>query len=198
MAVVGIDGELDVAAAGFDADLADDGDGGVAHALIFLIGQRLGRCHRDRVAGMDAHRVEVLDGADDDDVVRPVAHHLQLKFLPADDRFLDQDFVGRAEVETMGNQFVELLAVVGDAAARAAEREAGAEHARQADALANVLGFGERAGDAARGYVDADLEHGGLELLPILRLVDHLRAGADHLDLVLLENAVMVEVHGGV
>ena len=88
--LAGIDGELDVAAAGLDADLADDGDGGVAHPLVFLVGQRLGRGHGDRVAGVDAHRIEVLDGADDDDVVGLVAHHLQLEFLPADDRFLDR------------------------------------------------------------------------------------------------------------
>jgi hypothetical protein len=44
-------------------------DRGVAHALIFLVGQRLRRRHGDRIAGVDAHRVEVLDRADDDAVV---------------------------------------------------------------------------------------------------------------------------------
>ena len=33
--------------------------------------------------------------ADDDDVVGLVAHHLQLEFLPADDRFLDQHLADR-------------------------------------------------------------------------------------------------------
>src|SRR5205807_4605085 len=42
VAVVGVDGELDVGAAGGDADLADDGDGRVAHPLVLLVGQRLG------------------------------------------------------------------------------------------------------------------------------------------------------------
>ena len=55
-AVVGIDGELDVRAARLHADLADDGDGGVAHQLVFLVGQRLGGGDGDRVAGVHAHR----------------------------------------------------------------------------------------------------------------------------------------------
>ena len=131
--VVRVDGELDVRAAGLDADLADDRHGGVAHPLVFLVGQRLGRGDGDRVAGVDAHRVEVLDRADDDDVVGPVAHHLQLELLPADDRFLDEHLVDGAEVEPAGDELDELLAVVGDAAAGAAQGEARPQDARQAD-----------------------------------------------------------------
>ena len=155
-AVVGVDGELNVAAAGLDADLADDAQGRVAHPLIFLVGQRLGRGHGDAVAGVNAHRIEVLDGANDDDVVGVVAHHLQLVFLPADDRFFDQHFADGTEIETAGDQFVELLAVVGDAAAAAAHGEAGPQHARQADALADILGLRQRPGDAAHRHCDAD------------------------------------------
>ncbi len=81
--VLGIDGELDVRSPALDADLAQHGDRGVAHALVFLVGERLGRSHRDRVAGVNAHRIEVLDRADDDAVVLAVPHHLHLVFLPA-------------------------------------------------------------------------------------------------------------------
>ena len=68
-AVVRIDGELHVGTAGIDADLAQHRDAGVAHDLVFLVGQRLRRRDGDRVAGMHAHRIEVLDRADDDAVV---------------------------------------------------------------------------------------------------------------------------------
>jgi hypothetical protein len=37
-----------------------------------------------------AHGIEVLDGADDDDVVVHVAHHLQLELLPPQHRLLDE------------------------------------------------------------------------------------------------------------
>ena len=79
--------------------------------------------HRDRVAGVHAHRVEVLDRADDDAVVAAVAHHLHLVFFPADHRFLDQQLVGRRGVQAALADRLEFLAVVGDAAAGAAQRE---------------------------------------------------------------------------
>ena len=58
--------------------------------------KRLRRRNGDRVAGVHAHRVEVFDGADDDDVVVQVAHHLHLVFFPAQDRFFDQHLGDRA------------------------------------------------------------------------------------------------------
>ena len=121
--VVRIDGELNVRSAGLDADLANDGDGGVAHGLVFAIGERLRRSDGDGVAGVRAHGIEVLDGADDDDVVGQVAHQLQLVFLPAEHGFFEQDFVYGREIEAARQQFQQLFAVVGDAAAGAAERE---------------------------------------------------------------------------
>ena len=68
-AVGRIDGELHVGAAGLDADLAQHRDRGVAHDLVFLVGERQRRRHRDRIAGVHAHRIEVLDRADDDAIV---------------------------------------------------------------------------------------------------------------------------------
>ncbi len=60
--------------------------GRIAHRLVFAIGQRHRRRHGDRVAGVHAHRIEVLDRADDHDVVRVIAHHLELELLPAEQR----------------------------------------------------------------------------------------------------------------
>ena len=70
LAVRRIDGELHVRAARIDADLAQHRDRGVAHHLIFFVGQRQRRRDGDGVARMHAHRVDILDGADDDAVVR--------------------------------------------------------------------------------------------------------------------------------
>ena len=95
-AVFRVHRELDVRAAGLDADPADDPPRRIAHPLVFLVRQRQRRRDGDAVAGVDAHRVDILDRADDDEVVGDVAHHLELVFLPADDRFLDQDLVDGA------------------------------------------------------------------------------------------------------
>ena len=86
-----------------------------------------------RVAGVHAHRVDVFDRADDDDVVVLVAHHLQLEFLPADDRLLDQHFVHRRGIEPALNDRLEFFDVVGDAAAGPAEGERRTDDQGQAD-----------------------------------------------------------------
>ena len=65
-------------------------------------------------------RSEVLDGADNDDVVLEVAHDLELVFLPADDGFLDEDFPHRAHGEAPVHMALEFLAIVGDVSAGAA------------------------------------------------------------------------------
>jgi hypothetical protein len=76
-----VDSELHVAAAGVDADLADDRLGGVAQLLILGVREREGRRDGDAVAGVHPHRVDVLDGADDHDVVGVVAHDLELELM---------------------------------------------------------------------------------------------------------------------
>jgi hypothetical protein len=80
----GIGGELDVGASGFDADFADDCEGGVAHDLVFAVGECLYGCDGDGISGVDAHGIEVFDGADDDAVVGAVTHDFHFEFFPAE------------------------------------------------------------------------------------------------------------------
>ena len=186
----GIDGELDVRSAGIDADLAQHRDGGVAHDLVLLVGQGQRRRHGDRIAGVDAHRVDVLDRADDDAVVPLVADHLHLEFLPAEHRFLDQDLMGRRGIEAAGDDGVELVAVIGDAGAGAAKGIARADDGRQAGVLERPPRLIHIVGDPALGTFEADAGHGLAEQLPVLRLVDRFLGRADHLDAVFPEGAV--------
>jgi hypothetical protein len=69
---------------------------------------------------VDAHGVEVLDGADDDDVVVEVAHDLELELLPAGDALLDEDGAHGARVEAVRDGAAELGVVVCGGAALAA------------------------------------------------------------------------------
>ena len=194
----GIDRELDVRAAGLDADAADDAPRHVAHPLVFLVGERQRRRDGDRVAGVDAHRIDVLDRADDDEVVGDVAHHLELEFLPADDRLLDEDLVHRAEVEAAAGQLAELFDVVGDAAADAAHRERRPDDRREAGVLDERQRFLERLGDAAARHLDADLLHRVAEQEAIFGHLDRLDRRANQLDVVLLEDAALVQRDGQV
>ena len=83
--------KLDIRTPCLDSDFANNRQACVSHALVFFVGQGLGRGHGDRIASVDPHGIEVFDRTDDHDVVLHVAHHLHLVLLPTDDRFLDQD-----------------------------------------------------------------------------------------------------------
>jgi hypothetical protein len=133
--VGGIDRELHVRTAGLDADLAQHRQRGVAHDLVFLVGQRQRRRDGDRIAGVDAHRVEILDRADDDAVVRLVANDLHLVLLPAEHALLDEHLAGGGGVEPRSHDLDELALVVGDAAAGAAHGEGRADDGGQADVV---------------------------------------------------------------
>ena len=112
---VGVNGELDVAAAGVDTHTANDCDANVTQLLILAVGQREDRGDGDRVAGVHADRVDVLDRADDHDVVVAVAHELELVFLPALNALFDEHLVGRRIVNASTGDAVQLLGVMRDA-----------------------------------------------------------------------------------
>ena len=155
-AVLRVDRELDVRSAGLDADAPDDPSREVAHALILAIGQRERGGDRDAVAGMHAHRIDVLDRADDDEVVGPVAHDLELELLPANHRLLEQHLVNRAHVDAAPGNLPELLDVVRDAAADPAQREGRPDDARKAENLDGRNGLLDRPHVAALRNVRAD------------------------------------------
>ena len=147
---------------------------------------------------MHAHRVDVLDRADDDEVVGDVAHHLELELLPADDRFLDEDLVHRAEVEPAAGELAELLDVVGDAAADAAHRERRPDDRREADLVDQRDRFVERLRDTTLRRREADLFHRVLEEQAVFGHLDRIDLRANQLDVVFLEDAALGERDGEV
>jgi len=145
-----------------------------------------------------AHRIEVLDGADDDNVVLQVAHHLELEFLPANDGLFDQNRMHRTQIETTRHDRFEFFTVERDTAAGAAERERRTDDDREPEALDAALRLADVADDfASRGF-QTDLGHGLLEQEPIFGHFHGLRLGADHLDFVLVENPAVSQVNSNV
>ena len=193
-----IDGELHVRAAGIDPDLAQARDRGVAHDLVFLVGERQRRRDRHGVAGVDAHRIDVLDRADDDAVVLAVAHDLHLVLFPAEHGLLDQHFGRRRGFEAALHDVEELVAIVGDAAAGAAQGEGRADDRRQADLVERLRRLLAIVHDLALGRFEPDLGHGVAEQQAVLGLVDRLGIGADQLDAELGQPSVAMQRHRGV
>ncbi len=196
IAVHGIDGELDVAAAGGDPDLADDRDRLVAQSLVFPIRQGLGRGHRDRVSGVNPHRVEVFDAADDHDVVGQIAHHLQFEFLPAQQGLLDQDLRNRACLQSALADRRIFLRVVSDPTAAAPQGEGGTDDAgKTADGGTHGLSLLQGRGDPGGTDPDADPFHRLLEQQAVFGFLNRLQIGTDQLDTETLQCSVLGQGH---
>ena len=146
-----VDRELHVAAAGLDSDPPDAREGRVAHLLVLDVAERLRRRNRDGVTGVHTHSVDVLDRADDDAVVGPIAHHLELVFLPPGNALLDQDLADRAGRQTLGCARFELRSRRGDPGAAPTEDVRRSDDDRQADPFDDRYRLFERVGDAADG-----------------------------------------------
>ena len=191
-----VDRELDVAAAGVDADRAQHGDADVAHLLVLAVGERHRRGDGDRVAGVHAHRVDVLDRADDDHVVAAVAHQLELVLLPAEHRLLDQHLV------RWGWRRSPWPAIRRSSASSGAMPEpappmvkTGPDDDRVADLARRWRGLLDACRRPRARRLGADRADDVLEQLPVLAAVDRVDVGADQLDAVLLEHAVLVQRH---
>ena len=154
--VVRVHGELDVAAAGVDADRAQHRDADVAHVLVLAVGEGHGGRDGDRVAGVHAHRVEVLDGADDDHVVVAVAHQLQLELLPPEHRLLDEHLGDRRRGEPGAREPVEVGVGVRHAGAEPAHRERRPDHHREAEVGRGGAHLVHGVADGAARHVAAD------------------------------------------
>ena len=172
LAVFRINGELHIGAAGVHADLAQDRDRGVAHLLIFAVGEGLRGRDRDRVAGVHAHGVEVFDGTDDDAVVLVIAHHFHLVFLPAQHRSFDQHLGGGRGLQPAFADRQIFIAVIGNAAARAAQGERGPDNRGKTDALDASFGLFQVMREHGFRHLQADPAHRLAELFAILGLVD--------------------------
>ena len=145
---------------------------------------------------MDAHRIHVLDGADNDGVPRLVAHYLHLVFLPADQRLLYENLVVERRLEAARDNPRKLLRVVRDAAAGAAEREARAHDKRpRADGACNRFRLGKRVGAAGTREIETDIAHRLLEKIAVFCAFDRLGLRADELNAVALQDTSLVELH---
>ena len=191
-----MDRELNVRAAGLDADLANDRERRVAHHLIFLVGQRLHRRDSDRIACVHAHRIEIFDRTNDNAVIHSVAHHFHLEFFPADERLFDQHFANRRHGKTAAGDFVQIVRIIGDAAAAPAECERRPNDERKSsDFFCDAARVGKRTRNARAGNVQTDPQHRFLEQLSIFAFRNRFRIRADQFHFVPRERAVAIQFH---
>ena len=190
---------MDVRAAGFDADCPNDRERSVAHNLEFLVCERLNRRNRDRIACMNTHGIEVFDGANDHAVVFAITHDFHLVFLPTEQGFFNENFRHRREFQASFGNFVELFAIIRDAASSAAQRESRPDNERiPSDSLCRRPRLVQRVGCAANWNVQPDGNHQVFENLPVFAAFNRFGIGADHFEAEFFQSAAPKQRHGGV
>ena len=144
---------------------------------------------------MHADRIQILHVADRNHIARAVAHDLVLNLLPARNAALHKHLSHAGEAETVLQYFNEGTAVFRNAAAAAAERVCRAQHDRIADFLRKRDAVLDIFDDLRRCDRLADLFHGLLKELSVLRLLDGQRRGADQSDIVRRKEASLLKLH---
>ena len=184
---------MHVAAAGLHANCAHDGERGIAHSLIFLVGKRHDWRNGDAVAGVHAHWVDVLNAAHNDAVVFAVAHYFEFVFLPAEHALVDEHLADHAGGQTAPHGLFKLFKVVGDAATGAAERECWTQDGWQATFLEEFACL-VHVGDGARKWLaEAEFLNDLPECFAIFGAMNDFAVGADHLHAVTLQDTVVPE-----
>jgi hypothetical protein len=135
-----------------------------------------------------AHRIEVLDRADDHDVVIAIPHHFELVLFPSLDRFLDEDLSDGRETDALTGDLPQLVLVVDDARATAPEHIRGPDHDGVADLGGSFRRLVHRVSEPRPRQVEARCRHRLLEHLAVLGAPYGLGGGADQLDPVSVEN----------
>src|SRR5215472_18860447 len=117
---------------------------------------------------MHAHRVDVLDRADDHHVVALVAHQLQLELFPAEYRLLEQNLAHWARVKARAGDAIQIGRRPRDARPSAAERKRWPDHDWIAQVSRSSPALRQRVGDPAGRDLGADTYDDVLELISIL------------------------------
>ena len=142
---------------------------------------------------MDAHWIEVLDGADNNTVTCGIAHDLHLNLFPALDGLLYQYLVFWGKQEALLHNFYELFWGVSNATTRATKGEAWANDHRISQVSNNALGVFHGVSDVCASNLQANVLDCLTEELSVLTGADGLQVAADNLDVVLVKNASLAK-----
>ena len=180
--------KLTVAAADY-FDCLYDLVGILLELLLYVLtdGEHGGRA--ERIAGVNADGVDVLDEAYGDNVVVSVAYYLKLKLFPAADTLLDQHLTYQGRLESAGADDLQLVNIVYHSAAGTAHRVGRAQYNRILQLFSDLHSLFNGVSYLASGHFDTQLLHGVLELNTVLAALDSVYLHADNLYVVLFKHA---------
>ena len=140
---------------------------------------------------MNAHRVKVLNRADDDDVVAQVAHDFEFIFFPAEYRLFDQRFMDGRKIEATRENIEQFFAIIGNAAARAAQGETWPDDDGEANFAGKLQTIFEIVHQGRFGNIQADALHRIFEVETVFGFLDRGYVGPDELHVIFVEHAAI-------
>ncbi len=162
--------------------------------LLYLRGDRQHRSRAERVTGVYAHRVDVLDEAHGDHIALAVADNLELQLLPTENGLLDENLAYETCLKASRADRAELFLVIYQAAAGAAHRVRGAKHHGVSELVGDRKRLVHTVGDLASCHLDAELVHCILKFDTVLTALDRVDLHADNLHAVLIQHTRLVEL----
>ncbi len=136
---MGVNGKLNIGAAGVHTNLLHDGNGCIPKLLVLLVRQGLCRCNSDAVAGVNPHGINVFNGAYNHYIAGVVPHHLKLILFPAQHGLLQHNLGDEAGIQSFFCQNCKFFRIVGHTAAGTAKGEAGPYNNGKPDLLGYLL-----------------------------------------------------------
>ena len=184
---------MNVAPASVHTNPPDDVDTDIAKTLVFPVGQCESRRHGDRIAGVNADRVDVFDRAHHHHVVGVVTHELEFVLFPAQDGLFQQHFMGWRLVKTITHHSNEVVFGVGKTGTEPTHGEGGADNQRITQFFRIFHSLIDACRDEARRNICSRGNHQVFELLTIFPALNRLKRGSNEFDPVLVKNPLFVQ-----
>src|SRR6266436_3075070 len=137
---------------------------------------------------MDTHRIEILNRADNHNVVRQIPHYLKLKLFPAEDRLFDQHLLNGRSCQATTHDLFELFRVVSNATAGASEGERRSNDGRVSRLFNQRLSIVPAVDKTAAWHQQSSFVHGLLKQTTILGDPDRFSPGANEFHVALRQH----------
>ena len=151
------------------------------------------RCCTERVTGMNAHRINILDEAYGDHIIIFVAHDFKFKLFPSENGFLDEHLMYQGSLKTAGHNDLEFFFIINETAAGTAHCVGRTKNDRVTEFIGDFKTFFHGVRDLASCHFDSEHVHGLLEFDAVFATLDRVDLDTDDFNVVFVQNTFLVK-----
>ena len=176
-----------------DANVADNPVSLFLHPILQIPGNCQHRSRTETVSGVNSDRIYIFNKADSNHAVIFIADDFQLEFLPAEDRFLNQDLMDEGSLKAAGRYRLQFFFVVYNAAAGSAHGVGRADYNRISKRICYLQSLVNAVGFTASGYVNPDPRHSFLEFNTVFTALNSVCLNTDDLHMIFIQHTAAAE-----